>query len=220
MEKLWFIKRIDLFKNLSQELMNSLEENSFMKEFKKNSIITTPENTDYVYLVKSGKVILYREENGKRFITDILKEGEIFGQITECSDEYAQALTDTLLCMINKNFFEKLINQDINLNFQIRKYLGLKKYTLEVALSDIVFKPVEERLLSLLKRLSKKFGVETTEKPEFVKINIPLTHQNIADMIGSSRETVSNLLNKLKKENKIITERKFIYLKKDCKYEK
>ena len=116
--------------------------------------------------------------------------------------------------MIHKNFFEKLINQDINLNFQIRKYLGLKKYTLEVALSDIVFKPVEERLLSLLKRLSEKFGVETTEKPEFVKINIPLTHQNIADMVGSTRETVSGLLNKMRKEGRIIAEKRYIYLKK------
>ena len=70
------------------------------------------------------------------------------------------------------------------------------------------------RLLSLLKRLSEKFGVETIEKSAFVKINIPLTQQNIANMVGSTRETVSSLLNKMRKDGRIITEKRYIYLKK------
>ncbi len=214
MEKIWFIKRMDLFKNMPKDLMASIEKNSFMKEFKKKSLITTPENKEYVYVIKSGKVILFKENSGKRFITDILKEGEIFGQITELEDEYAISLTDVLLCMIHKRFFEKLISQDLSLNFQIRKYLGLRKYNIEISLSDIVFKSVEERLISVLKRLTSKFGVLVSNS-DFIKINIPLTHQNIANMIGSSRETVSSLINKMKKENKIRTERKFIFVKKD-----
>lgn len=214
MEKIWFIKRLDIFKNLPENMINDLEDNSFLKEMKKNTVITTPENRDYIYVIKSGKVAIYIENNVKRLITDILKEGEIFGCLTDLEKEYAVALTDVVLCMINKKFFENLITKDLTLNIKIRKYLGLKRYNIELNFSDIIFKSVEERLISILSRLSSKFGVKEKEE-DFIKINILLTHQDIADMIGSTRETVSKLINKLKKENLMKTKKKFIYLNQD-----
>jgi CRP-like cAMP-binding protein len=91
MDKIWFIKRLDLFKDLPENLMEELEEKSFLEEIKKNTVITIPENKNYVYFIKSGKVVIYKEEDGKRFILDILKENEIFVGFKELenTDEYA-----------------------------------------------------------------------------------------------------------------------------------
>jgi CRP/FNR family transcriptional regulator len=102
----------------------------------------------------------------------------------------------------------------LTLNFKIRRFLGLKTYNLEISLSELVFKPVKERVISVLKRLADKFGV-CTKEPDFVKINIPLTHQILADMAGSSRETVSKIIGELKDKGLLKTERRYILIKRD-----
>ncbi len=212
MEKIWYLKRLDIFSGLPEEFIQSIDKNSrmFVCE-KREKIYTGEELSNNVFIVKSGKVVLYREtEDGKRFIFGVLGKGEIFGSLLteeEKQNEYALIEPDTVLCIMSKDFFEKILQQNPVLSIRISRLFGLRVYEMEVLLQEIAFKPVISRLAYIIDKLVNKFGVKGKKGR---RINIKLTHEEIASMIGATRESVTKTLNELKKEGVIDIENRKI----------
>ncbi|WP_432661995.1 Crp/Fnr family transcriptional regulator [Wukongibacter baidiensis] len=168
---------------------------------------------DAIYFIRTGRVLLYKiSENGKEVGLDILQQDDIFGENTILEDVYhtfsAKALEDTFACICLRSDFFKLLNKpDIALKVIQDLTTKLNSYTEQMA--NLAFNDVRGRILNILRRLVRKHGQITSEG---IKININLSHQDIANLVNASRVMVSNVLKNLRNEGKIIINQKNFFL--------
>jgi CRP-like cAMP-binding protein len=203
MDKLLLLSQISLFEELSMDDLKVIEELSEMRPVKKGTIILSPNKTiEALFLLKEGQVRLYRmNHQGKQFTVDVLTGGNIFGETSTLSltdDQiYAEAMTETYLCIIGKDDFEGFIESNPKIALKFINILSNRLKELYSLSEKIALSDVKYRLLYLLLKLSEKSG---KRNKEWQTINMKLTHADIANMIGSTRETTSAVLGQLKKD--------------------
>ena len=174
-----------------------------MTPVKKGTQLLIPEQPlDVLFFLKKGQVRLYRmTSQGKQFTTDILVDGNVFGEtesfmLTD-KQTYAEAMTDCYLCTMDKAKFESFIRTTPDVSLKLIQILSNRlKETYDLS-EKIALGDVRYRTLFLLLKMSEKSG---TRDKEWQSINMKITHEDIATMVGSSRETISLLMSKLKKE--------------------
>lgn len=200
-----------VLKVLKENELDILNRHALVQKFGKKSFIYLPfENRHYVYFVKKGNIeIGYLDDDGKELTLDILGPGEIFGSSfgTEISNDYARALDDTMVCVIRKDIFEEFLHKYPQLTLKLLNLLSLRINTLENKMQNLVFKDVKTRICNQLIRLYKKSGDERSGR-----IRIPLTHQDVAKLVGSTRETASVCLAELRKDGIISYRRQRIFI--------
>ncbi|MBI5747297.1 MAG: Crp/Fnr family transcriptional regulator [Nitrospirae bacterium] len=217
--KIWYLQRINLFKEIPADDMEELARVTRMELAKKKETIFLPgESSRQVYLLKTGRVKISRiSEEGRELTLALLEPGEIFGELEilegSARDTIAEAMEESQLCVIQKEQFLSLIRKRPELSFRLTKLIGLRLRRIESRVEDLVFRDVPSRLAHLLIQLSEEYGKET---PEGIILNIQITHQEMANLIGSIRETVSATLGEFKKEGLITFDgRKIIILRPD-----
>lgn len=204
--KLWYLKHIRLFSGLSQAEMQEMEQITRMEAVKKRQPLYLPgDPSSNVYLLKQGRVkIANTAPSGKEVTFDILEPGEIFGELDVLDDSprttIAEALDDTLICVIRREDFDRYLNRHPNLTVQLTKLIGLRLRKIQSRVEDLVFRDVPARLAHLLLELSKTEGVPNGPG---IRIRAKLTHQEMANLIGCSRETVSATLGLFREEGLI-----------------
>ncbi len=197
-EKLWYLKNLDILSGLSEEELRFLDDNSVGLEVKKGTTIYSPEEKEeFLYFLKRGSVRLFRvDDSGKEITFAILGPGDIFGGISPYErrsyGEFAVALEDSFLCLVNRKVFFNRMSRNPTVMLKLSKLLGLLTYELEVRIEELVAKPVLSRLSSLLIRLLEKFGDEEGN------IRLSLSHRELASLIGATREATTLALNELK----------------------
>ena len=217
--KIWYLQRINLFKEIPADDMEELASVTRMEMAKKKETIFLPgESSQQVYLLKTGRVKISRiSEEGRELTLALLEPGEIFGELEilegSVRDTIAEAMEESQLCVIQKEQFLSLIRKKPELSFRLTKLIGLRLRRIESRVEDLVFRDVPSRLAHLLIQLSEDYG---KAMPEGVLLNIKITHQEMANLIGSIRETVSATLGEFKKEGLIAFDsRKIIILRPD-----
>lgn len=203
MDKLTLLSHINLFEELPMEDMKLIDDNSTMTPVKKGTQILIPEQPlDVLFFLKQGQVRLYRmTPQGKQFTTDILVDGNVFGETESfmLTDQqtYAEAMTDCYLCTMDKEKFEAFIRATPDVSLKLIQILSSRlKETYDLS-EKIALGDVRYRTLFLLLKMSEKSG---KREKEWQSIAMKITHEDIATMVGSSRETISLLMSKLKKE--------------------
>lgn len=203
MDKLTLLSYINLFDELPMKDIKLIDKNSTMSSVKKGTLILIPDQPlNVLFILKKGQVRLYRmTSQGKQFTTDILVDGNVFGETDSfmLTDQqtYAEAMTDCYLCTMDKEKFESFIRTTPDVSLKLIRILSnrLKEtYDLseKIALGDIRY-----RTIFLLLKMSEKSG---KRDKEWQSITMKFTHEDMATMVGSSRETISLLMSKLKKE--------------------
>lgn len=217
--KIWYLQKINLFNAMPPDQMEELDRITRMSAVKKKETIYLPgDSSRQVYLLKSGRVKIARiSEEGREVTFALLEPGEIFGELEALDDlprdTLAEALDDSELCIMQQDTFLTLIRSKPELSFRLTKLIGFRMRQIESRVEDLVFRDVPYRLAHLLLQLSKDYGKET---PQGILLKIKITHQEIANLIGSIRETVSTILGDFKKEGLITFDgRKVILLKPD-----
>ena len=206
MSKVWYLKQVNIFKGLSDDDLNRLASNVREKTFGRKEIIFFPEDPgDRVYFIKTGLVKLAKiSPAGKEMTIAILEPGEIFGDLDIINesrrDTLAQAIIDTQVITVSKREFEKFVHSTPDLCGRISRKMAKRVRELEEQIEDIVFKDVPGRLASLIFRLLAKYSKDHTKGRQ---VDIRLTHQEIANLIGATRETTSLNLSRLKQEGLI-----------------
>lgn len=201
--KLWYLKHIRLFSGLSQAELQEVERITRMQEVKKRQPIYLPGDPSHiVYLLKRGRVkISSTDSSGKEVTFEILEPGEIFGELEALEDSpratQAEALDDTLICAIRREDFDRYLSHHPNLTVQLTKLIGLRLRKIQNRVEDLVFRDVPARLAHLLLELSKTEGLPDGSG---IQIRAKLTHQEMANLIGCSRETVSATLGRFRDE--------------------
>jgi len=171
-----------------------------------------------VYLVEKGRVKLaYLDESGKKLTLSIVDEGEIFGEMCLVGEKQrrhlATAIEDSILRCIPKRIFSEAINADPENVAVLVRHFAHRMHEYEETLEDLAFRDIQARLSRQLLKLSNDYGVETKEG---ILIGFPVTHKDLADMIGSARENTTLALNRFEKEGILNKSRYKIVIKNEA----
>ena len=214
-QKFLLIRNYDLFSHITDEEYEELNlDHHFIEAPKGEYIYFDSQFHNKLYFLKGGTIkIGYIDEEGKEVVKEIIREGEVFGQFTlerdNLNGEFAQAYKgDVSLCAFNIEDFEKLLKSKPNIGFHFTKQVGQKLRKFESRLLNLLNKDVKTRLVNFLVMLAREEG-ETTDGEKF-EIHNFLTHEDIAQLIGSSRQTVTTMLNELETAGFITVTRQLI----------
>jgi CRP-like cAMP-binding protein len=214
-DKFWYISTNKLFSGLNEK--DKGEMLSHLKEavVKKGSFVySAGDRAETMYILKEGSIKISRfSEDGKELTLDMLKPGDIFGELVLAGEEeretIAQAQEDSFICTIKRTDFENLIGKNPSLSLTITKLMGLRLRRIENRLEEMIFKDVRMRILSTLNQMAGKYGLPV---PEGIEIAVKLSHQDIANLIGSTRETVTLELNNLKRAGQVLIKKRSIII--------
>jgi CRP-like cAMP-binding protein len=204
--KLWYLHSIEAFKFLTQEEMKAVDAMSKMRDVKKGEVIYLQGTADdRVFILKQGTVKITKlTEDGKEIIIDIIKASSIFGEMPSdeqgTRDESTVVIEDGTVCTIPRKEFERMLQMMPKLATQITKLIGFRRRRIENKLLSLVYSSVEQRLARTLLGLRDEFGAPSNGG--FV-LRIRLTHNDYAELIASTRETVTAVLNRFRKEGLI-----------------
>lgn len=186
------------------------------KLYKKNTNIYQQQYySDYIYIVKSGRVRLFiYSRNGEEKHLIIADEGCIFGEISglDGHPNYANAtaIVDSYLYLIPKEQFIEELNGNHDLCLKIIKVLSRKIRLLSSQVEGLTFDDAYYRVVNALIHLAEQYGLKTKKG---CRIQLKFTHQEMADLIGSCRVTVTNIFRSLSKEDVIEKEKGFVIVK-------
>lgn len=219
-DKIWYLKKIDLLKGLSEEQMKNVEESTKMEKVNRRKIIFFPGDPgDHVYFLKSGRIRIYRvSDGGKELTLDYLEPGDTFGELSIIDDyshdTFAEASEDSFICVMNKSKFESMLIENPPMAFNVTKIMGLRLRKIENKIEDLVYKDVSRKLASLLINLADEYGVNDDRG---ILLRIKLTHKDLASLIGASRETITITLKEFKEKGLIdILSRRIIITDKEA----
>ncbi|MBL7858027.1 MAG: Crp/Fnr family transcriptional regulator [Cyclobacteriaceae bacterium] len=213
---LWYFESVNLYKILCPHKVKTMGDKHEFKNYKRDQFIYFPEESaDYIYMIAKGRVkIGHYLDDGKEVIKGILTYGEIFGELALAGEEkrgdFAQAMEETIICPLRIDDLKSLMWEDKELSFRLLKLVGLRLMRMERRMELLVFKDARTRIVEFLRDAAswkgKKVGFETM-------IPTKLTHKDIAALTGTSRQTVTTILNELKDQNLINFDRKKILIR-------
>ena len=214
--KYWYLRDHKLFWALSMSQIKQLCIITGFKKANKGEVIYfSSSDVPRIYLLKKGNIkIVSSDEDGNEAIKEILQKGDLFGELTLESDadvnEYAKVLTEEVsICSFLMSDFEELILKNPNLALSYTKFVGLKMKRLKNSYSNLVSKDAKTRLLTFLSEWAQKEGVFDGNK---VTIDNYLTQNDIAQIICTSRQTATQLMNELEEKGLIYYNRKQIMI--------
>jgi CRP-like cAMP-binding protein len=203
---LWYLKRCDLFERLTPQQAQRLERRALVKTFKRRAIIYSPtEPGRSVMVLASGRVkIRDVTPDGKEAILAFIEEGELFGELAlfgaEPRDEYAVAVENSRILVIPREDLLWLMGQRPDVALSITKLVGLRRKRIENRLRNVLFLSSRERMIRVLLELVESHGERQGNRGV---IGLRLSHQDLASLIGVTRETVTVVLGQLQEEGLI-----------------
>ncbi len=213
---LWYLENVNLF-NVFCPKKSAASDVYKPKTYKKNEFIYFPNDaSDTIYFIHQGKVkIGAYSSDGKEILKAVLTPGELFGEMAligeDRRNDFAQAIeNDTQLCPLSLSEMESVLLDNKELSIKLTKIIGLRLRKIERRLESLVFKDARTRIVDFIKEMGEergqKVGFETL-------IRNPLTHQDMANLTGTSRQTVTTVLNELKEKNVINFDRRRILVR-------
>ncbi len=205
-EQIWYIKNCQLFERLAAEQLARLEKRARVRRFARGGTVYLPSDCgDAVFLLAEGRVKLSSlTPDGKQAILAFIEPGEIFGELSLLAqaerEEHAEAMVASTVVLLPVDAFTELMNESPQLALGITKLVGLRRQRIERRLKSLLFRSNRDRLVQLLLDLAGQYGKSTDDG---IHLGIPLSHQDLASVIGATRETVTNLLGELQLERLI-----------------
>lgn len=206
-----------IFEELPMEDLRMIDEMAPMSSIEKGALIITPNTVSRnLYLLKQGRIRLFKvNEDGKQLTLGLLGKGNIFGETetfsTGSGSAYVEAVDDALVCILGKQDFETFLTKRPQVALKMMSILTQRIRKSEEMLENLAFRDIRYRLLYLLAKLTKSFSQASTVKlGPYIKLDLNLSHQELANMIGATRESVSVTLSNLVKDGIVVTGRKEI----------
>jgi CRP/FNR family cyclic AMP-dependent transcriptional regulator len=184
--------------------------------YRKNEVIFQySDPVEYVYVVKTGRVRLYLISNlGDEKAIAIIGRAGILGEssIYQNQTYFASAITasPTSLIKIHPDVFKRVIMENQSYIQQVLEMMSLKVRLLSQHSLQLAFYSSFQRVCHTFVQLGLTYGEK--QNAQCVKISIPFTHQELANLVGTSRVTVSNHVNSLIESNTISKVKKHYYI--------
>ncbi len=205
------LKRVPLFADLSAADLARFGEVTREREYPKNSVILFEDDPgDALYIVSTGQVkVVLIGEDGREVILSVLGDGDFFGEMSLIDDEprsaHVIAMRDSHLLVLRRDDFQSQLEQHPKVALELLRVLVQRLRRADEKIGGLVLLDVNGRVAQLLLNLAEESGGP--------KITRKLTHHTLAQMIGSSRETVSRAMRELVERGLIDVSRREITIK-------
>lgn len=210
--KYWFLEGFSLLRKLGMLNMMKLSEVLEMDNIQKGKPIElSNKHKNSVFFLKKGSVKIVNSANNT--VKYIVNRGNIFGELAlydkdVATEEIAYALEDCVICYIESDRMEELMEKHKSLKNGVLKVYGLRIKKLERRLHDLLYKDSKTRIKEFISDYLEEFGQENKNNKRVAK-NL-LSHKEIANLTNTSRQTVSNVLSKMRKDGEIDYDVQFI----------
>lgn len=208
-DKMRYLSELAVFQDLAPREMEELNRITTMSTVPRGRVFYRPEETSEVlFILKEGRVQLYRiSPEGKKLVITTLGPHTLFGEMallgTKMHNTFAEAVDDCLICVMSRTDLERLILSKPQVALRILEITGKRLREAEERLENMAFKGIPARLASMLLRLAEEQGDDSITG---------LTHQDLAESVGTYRETATQVLNDLKSSGLIEIGRKRIVI--------
>jgi CRP/FNR family cyclic AMP-dependent transcriptional regulator len=210
-EKIGYLQKNELFQDLSWLELKMLDRMTAMTTCAPGRVFYTPGETgEALFLLKKGRVQIYRlSPEGKKLVIATLEPGRLFGEMALVGqgmhNTFAEAVEPCTLCAMSRRDVEMLLSRFPKVGLRLLEILGRRLTEAEERLEGLAFKSIPAQLAALLLRLARDNVVEGH------------THQELAEMLGTYRETVTQTLDEFKAQDLIEVQRKQIKIR-DAKH--
>jgi CRP/FNR family transcriptional regulator len=203
--KVFYLKNNRLFSGVGDRVDDTAHIFTTVLYPAKTAIFEQGDPTRLVYLVKRGNIRISRiTPDGKEITVAILGAGDIFGEETLFAKgqrtTVATTIGEALVCTARADDLFELLSRDPELALNVAKIVHDRLDDASATIEDLAYAKVADRLINLFERLAAEHGVETEEG---TRIEVRLTHADIASLIGSTRETVTVELANLARDGRL-----------------
>lgn len=210
------LQNVPLFQDLSTAELEAIAPLFGECEFKKNTVLFTEgDQGEEFFLVQTGAVKIYRIDNAKEIILSLFREGDFFGEMALIQhgmkrSATVETLEDCSMYTLTRSDFQQFMEQSPKLCLRLLEVTMERLRQANEQIYDLTFLDVRSRTVKTIHRLSEQYG---TAKPAGMLINIKLTHQQLANMVGTVRESVTKVLQDLQEDGIITIDKKYILVK-------
>jgi CRP-like cAMP-binding protein len=191
-----YLLTIDIFRDLPPETMAMIDaQTQLITSAKGRVLFAQEEHAEALFLLKRGRVQLYRlTPNGKRLDLATLEPGTFFGEMPLLGESlrhtYAESVEDSVLCVMSRSDVERLILEQPRVALRMMEVLAQRLALAEARLEEMAYRGVAARIAAVLLRLKQERGGTT----------VAITHQELGDMVGALRETVTKTLDEFQEQ--------------------
>jgi CRP-like cAMP-binding protein len=196
----WFLKQCGLFERLSEAEAGQLNRRALNRTFKRGSTIYAPNQAGETVLVLAAGRVKIKDitPDGRETILAFIEEGELFGELAildgQSRREYAEAVDACQVLLIPRGDIVALMESRPDIALSVTKLIGFRRLRIESRLRNLLFLSSRDRMLHILLELADSHGDRNRNR---VELRIPLTHQDVASLIGVTRETATLTLGQL-----------------------
>lgn len=213
-EQIELLSRVDIFEPLDKEEIRELLRRNSEVRVEAGQVFYAPwERDGKLFVLKKGRVRLYRTEGAREFTLEVLDAGAVFGEMAFTShrlrDAYAEATEPSIVFVMERDEVERLILAKPQVGVRMLGLLSERLRYYETRMEDITLKGVPARLASLILFLVVREGVQI---PEEIRIPTNYTHEHLGTMIGANREAVTRAFGWLQDEGAVQVRRRVIYV--------
>lgn len=210
-----WLKNISIFQALTEEQWIEVVKLVHMQQVERGQyVFFEGEDKTAVYFIRSGTVKVFKvDEEGREQIVSFLRAGDMFPHVGFFDDfpypGTAQAISDGQLALIPVRKFEQLLFNEPQIAMSVLRVLSQKILELQQKLQDVTLQNAGDRITQTLIHLGEWYG---EEKEDGKFLSLRMTNRDLANMIGTTRETVNRILNEMKKHELIKMEPNGIWI--------
>jgi len=200
------LSKVDIFESLEKEQIREILRDLLRRNAEINlgagEVFYTPQEPDgKLFILKQGRVRIYKMEGSREFTLEVVDAGTVFGEVAftahRLRDAYAEATEPSILLAMERADVERLIQRKPQVGLHMISLLSERLRYYETRMEDITLKAVPTRLASLILFLVEKEGVQV---PGEIRIPTNYTHEHLGTMIGANREAVTRAFGRLQDE--------------------
>jgi CRP-like cAMP-binding protein len=193
-QTLWYLRKIPLFAGVTTGTLTELVSSIEIRETQRREVVYLPGDPgDRVFFIIGGRVKRAKvARDGKELTLAYLGAGDVFGELCVFEgaprEDMAEAMRNTIIAVLPSHVLRELLLAHPGLAFEFAAVLVQKRRAVEGKLAHLIFRDVQTKLASLLLDLGEEYGVASDQG---MVIGLKITHQEMASLIASTRETVS-----------------------------
>ncbi|MGE5576791.1 MAG: Crp/Fnr family transcriptional regulator, partial [Syntrophothermus sp.] len=214
-DNLALLREVPLFAGMNDTEFTRLAGIAHERRYPRNAVIFfADEPGDALFVIKAGSVKIYLlADDGREKTLAIFGKGDFFGEMALLDERprsaIAETLEDTHLLVVDKADFSRLLESTPGMALKIIQVLTERLRQANAQLEGLAFADVRTRVAAALARLASEHGVAVEGG---VRIGLKLTHQQLANLVGTSRETVTRILCELQDEGELIMDGRYFIL--------
>jgi len=208
------LSKVDLFESLSKEEIRVLvRQNSEVRLEEGETFYAPWEQGGKLFILKKGRMRLYRSEGAREFTLEVVDAGTVFGEMAftpyRLRQSYARTMEPSLVFAMERAEVERLIEEKPQVGIKMISLLSERLHYYETRMEDVTLKEVPARLASLILFLVESEGLQV---PGEIRVPTRYSHEHLGTMIGANREAVTRAFGRLQDEGAVQIRRRLIYV--------